>query len=140
MIVTIRDPYAILCISANAPVAEVKSAYRFWAFALHPDRFAARSDLVPTAQAILKRVNGAKDAIEGGRAVESSEAVDLSPRGRDQDALWVGRQPDSRRLKKAICFWRFALSPERFTARDQLERAARGLRRVEQAYARLSVA
>lgn len=65
------DPYAVLAIAPDAPLAEVKAAYRAAVRESHPDRMAARGvppEAVRLAENRLRDVNRAWEDIQATRA------------------------------------------------------------------------
>jgi DnaJ-class molecular chaperone len=64
----VKDPYEVLKVSADAPVAEIKNAYREAIKRCHPDTVADRSDLIKEAAGYEARLlNEAYDTIRKQR-------------------------------------------------------------------------
>lgn len=65
------DPYAVLAISPDAPMTEIKAAYRAAVRDTHPDRMAARgvpTEAIKLAENRLRDINRAWEDIQAARA------------------------------------------------------------------------
>ncbi len=65
------DPYAVLGVSADTPLSEIRKAWRAQVRETHPDRMQARglpAEAVKLAESRLAALNHAWDEIEAGRA------------------------------------------------------------------------
>jgi len=65
------DPYQVLDVAPDAPMAQIKAAYRAAVRENHPDRLAARgipAEAVQLAEHRLRDINRAWDDIQAARA------------------------------------------------------------------------
>jgi len=68
-----KDPYAVLGVSSNASLDEVKKAYRELAKKYHPDNY-VNNPLADLAEEKMKEINEAYDSIIKGRGTSDNSA------------------------------------------------------------------
>ena len=73
-----NDPYAVLGVSSSASEEEIKRAYRDLVKKYHPDNY-ANNPLADLAEAKMKEVNEAYDAIMKARPLQQSHADSGAP-------------------------------------------------------------